>query len=267
MELEKILTTPCISLTENFHNKEDVLVAISELAKKNPALDSIPQEVILKALQEREDLSSTGFGRGIAMPHCSLDIAEFVFGVITIKAGVNFDSIDDKPVQIVLFMIAPSSRRNQHIRYLSALSSMLSNELNRTKILQATSPDGIRGIFIRHTELESSANVHSWNIFNIFVQDEAILDDVLSLLTGIDDTNISIIDALPASHFLYSKPLFSSLWGSNQQEYCKIIIATVPGNRTNEIIRHCEKLSKDQYPEGLLVTVQDLSYLNGALNI
>jgi len=268
MELEKILNTSCILQDGAFKDKQQVLETISELVMKSPAAREVTKKQVLMALEDREELSSTGFGKCIAMPHCALDIKDFVFGVITIPAGIDFDAIDDKPVNIILFMIAPKTQRNQHIRYLSALSTMLSDDLNRTKILQAKSVEAIKGIFVRHTELVSdSKKSHSWNILNIYVQEEEILDSVLSILTGIDETNISVVDALSASHFLYSKPLFSSLWGTDQQEYSKIVFAIVPANRANEIIRYCDILIKEKYPEGLLITVQEVHYINGALNI
>lgn len=267
MEFEKILNASCISVSRHFSDKKAVLKSIAELAKNSPVLENVSQEKIYQSLLEREELSSTGFGKGIAIPHCALEIEDFVFGVLTIEDGVEFEAIDEKPVNIVLFMLAPKTKRNLHIRYLSALSNMLNNELNRKKILSATSPEAVKGIFLRHTEFETSKPDSShWSLFNIIVQEENILDEALTLLAGITDTSITVLDALSASHYLYSKPLFSSLWGPSDAEYCKMIIATVPGNRTNEVIRSFEDLLKN-YSEGLQISVQELSYLSGMLNI
>jgi mannitol/fructose-specific phosphotransferase system IIA component (Ntr-type) len=268
MELTRVLDEKAIAIGRGFSSKKDVLQAIAELAKNSPVLSEFSPEDIFWALSEREDLSSTGFGKGIAIPHCTLECPEFVIGAITIPAGIEFDSIDGKPVRIVVFIIAPENMRNMHIRYLSALSGMLNNELNQKKILSANTAAGLRGIFIRHTELpESESSASGWNQFNFIIQSEEIMDRVLSLLTEVDDTNIAIADAYSAGHFLYNKPLFSSLWGTPIDNYCKIVIATVPRRLANEILRRVHQLINKEYPEGLLVTMQELQYYAGSLTL
>jgi hypothetical protein len=197
-----------------------------------------------------------------------MDIESFVLGMITIPAGVDFGSIDEQPVQIVLFVIAPRTKRKQYIRYLSVISTMLRDDKNRAEILLTTTPEAIKAIFVRHTELESEAGFASnWNLFHIFVQYESALEVILNMLNSINNSNIVIIDALSTGHFLSPQTLYSSLWESATKNFCKLVIVTVPGNRANEVIRFCEELTRNHYPEGIMVTVQELSYLNGALKM
>ena len=257
-----------IAVNKQYSSKKEVLQAISVLAINNPVLSEFSSEDIFWALNEREDLSSTGFGKGIAIPHCTLDCKQFVIGAITIPEGVEFDSIDDKPVKIITFIIAPENSRNMHIRYLSALSGMLNSDLNQKKILSAKDEAGLKGIFLRHTELpESELSASGWNQFDFIVQSEEIMDVILALLTEVDDTNIAVTDAYSAGHFLYNKPLFSSLWGTPIDNYCKIVVATVPRRLANEILRRVHQLINKQYPEGLLVTMQELQYYAGSLTM
>ncbi|MCF7913291.1 MAG: PTS sugar transporter subunit IIA [Candidatus Cloacimonetes bacterium] len=268
MELTRVLSEKTIAVNRQFSSKEEVLQAISVLAKNSPILSEFSSEDIFWALSEREDLSSTGFGKGIAIPHCILDCSEFVIGAITIPEGVDFDSIDNKPVRILVFIIAPENMRNMHIRYLSAFSGMLNHELNQTKLLAVKDEAGLRGIFLRHTELpESESSAAGWNQFTFVIQSEEIMDRVLSLLTEVDDTNIAVTDAYSAGHFLYNKPLFSSLWGTPMDNYCKIVVATVPRKLANEILRRVHQLVNKEFPEGLLVTMQELQYYAGTLNL
>ncbi len=268
MELSRVLEAKAIAVGQQFTNKKDVLQAIADMAKMSPVLAEFKSEDIFWALSEREDLSSTGFGHGIAIPHCTLDCNEFVIGAMTIPAGVDFDAIDKKPVKIVVFIIAPEKQRNQHIRYLSALSSMLNNELNRKKILASSDPEALHGIFLRHTELhETGKSASGWNQFTFIIQVEEILDRILGLLTEIDETYIAVTDAYSAGHFLYSKPLFSSLWGTPVDNYCKLVVATVPRGLANEILLRSNQLIKEEFPEGLIVTMHELNYFSGRLNI
>jgi len=268
MELNKVLDERTIAVGKQFSSKKEVIQAIADIAINSPSLKGFSSEDIFWAMTEREELSSTGFGKGIAIPHCTLDCKEFVIGAITIPEGVEFDAIDNEPVKIVVFIIAPENMRNMHIRYLSALSGMLNNELNQTKIIAVKDPASLKGILLRHTELPASeASASGWNQFTFILQSEEIMDEILGILTEVDDTNIAVTDAYSAGHFLYSKPLFSSLWGTPVDNYCKVVIATVPRRLANEILRRSHHLIGKKFQEGLLVTMQELQYYAGNLNL
>ena len=87
-------------------DKASVLKAIAALAKKNPVLSTLSEDDIFKALKEREEIGSTGFGNEIAIPHCSLEgIDEFVVGMVTAPKGVQFNAIDKKKVKVFFFII------------------------------------------------------------------------------------------------------------------------------------------------------------------
>jgi PTS system nitrogen regulatory IIA component len=61
-------------------------------------------------LQQRERIGTTGFGGGIAIPHCSLDdIEEFVVGLLIVSDGVDFESLDGKKTTTFFFIIGPKS--------------------------------------------------------------------------------------------------------------------------------------------------------------
>lgn len=268
MELEKELKENLTATWENFSNKEEVLQRISELAIADPSLAGYHSKDIYWALMEREKLSSTGFGNGIAIPHCTLDCSQFVIGALTVPQGVEFESIDGQAVHIIVYIIAPEKQRDMHIRYLSALSGLLNDDLNRKKILAAKTPAALIGIFMRHIQMpEALSSAQGWNQINFIVQSEEIMDSIMGILTEIDDTHIAVIDANNAGYYLYSKPLFSSLWGAPVENYCKVILATVPRRLSNEVLRRTNHLITQKYSEGLIVTVHPLEYLAGKLNI
>ena len=104
--------------------RHDVLRRVAQLAKTSKILKKVREEDILHALEARERLGSTGFGDGIAIPHCSFsEIDDFVVGFCRIREGVNFASLDGKPVYIVFFIIGPQNQRNRHIQILSTSCS------------------------------------------------------------------------------------------------------------------------------------------------
>ena len=120
MNLAEILYEDCIQAGAEVSEKVSVLRVIAQLAKKHPALQERSEDEIFQGLLQREETGSTGFGDCIAIPHCALDhVSDFVLGILTSPEGIDFDSIDGKPTKVFVFIIAPVSRRNDHIRILS----------------------------------------------------------------------------------------------------------------------------------------------------
>ena len=110
MNLINLLRNECIQANADCTNRDQVLAAIAALAKKSAILDNMQESEIFKGLTDREDLSTTGFGNGIAIPHCRLDgVEDFVVGVLSVPAGAAFNAMDDEPVKLFVFIIAPSS--------------------------------------------------------------------------------------------------------------------------------------------------------------
>jgi PTS system nitrogen regulatory IIA component len=114
MKLIDVLRKECVVSGAQFSDKYDAMRGVVQVAKKNPILKDVPDEEILVGLEERESLSSTGVGNGIAIPHCRLkSVTDFVVGIITIPSGVEFEALDDEKVKLVLFIIAPPGRIQQ----------------------------------------------------------------------------------------------------------------------------------------------------------
>jgi PTS system nitrogen regulatory IIA component len=77
----------------------------------------------------REQLGSTGIGAGIAIPHCRVPLCSDIVGMlITLKEPINFDSIDDNPVDIIFVLIVPEQKTDEHIETLAGLARLFSDE-------------------------------------------------------------------------------------------------------------------------------------------
>ena len=72
MNLDEMLRKECIGIDVDLADKQEALAAIARLAKRHEGLAEIDESAILKKLEEREELGSTGFGKGIAIPHCRM---------------------------------------------------------------------------------------------------------------------------------------------------------------------------------------------------
>ena len=90
---------------------------------------------LFTALINREKLGSTGFGDGIAMPHCRLASCQQVIGaLVKLDKGVDFDAIDRQPVDILFVLMVPKDATSEHLQVLSTLANHFSQEEFRTRL-------------------------------------------------------------------------------------------------------------------------------------
>lgn len=97
---------------------------------------------IYHAILEREKLLSTGFGLGLAIPHAKLSgIKDFVVGLGVHKLGIPFDSLDEKPVHVLVMILGPDSRQEDYLKVLSRVTAFLKD--NRERLLTLESPEKV----------------------------------------------------------------------------------------------------------------------------
>jgi PTS system fructose-specific IIA component/PTS system nitrogen regulatory IIA component len=101
-------------------------------------------ESIVKAILKREELGSTGIGRGVAVPHTKHPSVDRLVGTVAVSSeGVNFDSIDGEKVHLFFLLISPPDRPGDHLRALENVSRQLRNELFCKFLKQAKKPADI----------------------------------------------------------------------------------------------------------------------------
>lgn len=111
---------------------------LQELARRSAAALSFDQRVIFDALQARESLGSTGFGKGFALPHARLDTLSESFALfVRLARPIDFVSVDERPVDLVILLLTPTNIDNQHIATLAALSRPLRDEAFVRRLRQA----------------------------------------------------------------------------------------------------------------------------------
>ncbi len=121
----------------------DKIAVITELVDLLDAADQIAdRDVVLDAVIVREETRSTGIGSGIAIPHgkCA-GTKELVMALGIAAKPIDFDSIDTKPVSIVVLIASPIDRTGPHIQALARISRLMLDEQFRTKLQNATSPE------------------------------------------------------------------------------------------------------------------------------
>jgi nitrogen PTS system EIIA component len=120
MELREFFSEDAVQLELQASSKDDVLrelIALLKLGEKDEGM-------LFKMLKRRENLGSTGIGRGIAIPHCrSLVVSKLRVAFGRKKAGVDFKAIDDKPVHFFFLIVAPPLEvSNQYLPVLGKIA-------------------------------------------------------------------------------------------------------------------------------------------------
>jgi nitrogen PTS system EIIA component len=270
MKLANILKKECIYATAEIENKSSALKFIANIAKKSPVLSGVDEQVVLKGLREREELGTTGFGNGIAIPHCRLDsITDFVLGIITVPSGVDFDSTDKKKTRLLVFIIAPANRSNEHIRLLSHISQALLTPGIIDKIVLQKTAEQIYQSFTGCSDVEVDApkDVASKNLISVFVQDEEVFEPILEKIAGIESSSLVVLTSENASVYLSRIPLFASFWNNDKDQFSRMVIAIVDKGLANETIRRIESITGNLSDRsGVMIVVQEISYFAGALN-
>lgn len=121
--------------------KEEALKELVEVLARAKQVGD--KDELMKAIMERESIMSTGIGLGIAVPHAKISsVTDFVIAIGISKKGIDFNSLDDKPVHIIV-MIAGPNKQEVYLRILAKVVLMLKSEEVRRRILEASSPEEV----------------------------------------------------------------------------------------------------------------------------
>jgi len=234
-------------------------------------LKDVSESNIFNALLERENLISTDFGHGIAIPHCKLEgLKDFVIGTITVPDGVDFQAEDTELVRLIIFIIAPLQEANEHIRLLSLISQTLQEPGIVDKIVKETDREKIINYFVCGTEecafsLSSTRNRY---LMHIFVQDEGLFEDIIQVVSSTDSSSIVVVDSQYEGTYLQRIPLFANIWSDKDHDFSKIIIVVLENELTNDVVRRIDHICGGLHKcDHVLLTVQSLFYSAGSLQL
>jgi len=122
--------------------KEEVLRELVDVISRAPQIGD--RDELLKAVLEREKIMSTGIGLGIAVPHAKIgSVSDFVIAIGISRKGVEFDSLDNKPVHIVVMIAGPADQQDRYIRILAKVVLALKDPKVRETVLKAETPQEV----------------------------------------------------------------------------------------------------------------------------
>lgn len=147
MQIGDLLDRNAIALRVSAANKRQALAVIAEIAARNLGLDVAD---VLDALAEREQAGSTGVGHGVAAPHARMPGLQRMRGVfVRLEQPVEFEAVDDQPVDLIFALFAPQDAGSEHLRALARVSRLLRQAELREQLRQARTADAIHALLVQ----------------------------------------------------------------------------------------------------------------------
>jgi fructose-specific phosphotransferase system IIA component len=142
MILTQILQPTCIKVPLDSNDKDS---AITELVDLLAAANQIEdRDTVLEAVLIREQTRSTGIGSGIAIPHGKCNgVKELVMAIGIAKTPLEFDSIDQKPVSIIVLLASPIDRTGPHIQALARISRLMLDDKFKEQLQNSGSAEEV----------------------------------------------------------------------------------------------------------------------------
>lgn len=152
MRITDLLTTESIDLNFKVNSKSEAINHLVNLMYSTGNISD--KEVYKSAILAREDLSTTGIGEGIAIPHAKTSAVKKATLVAAVsKDGVDYEALDGAPSHLFFMIAAPDGANNTHLDVLSRLSTILMDAKFREKLIHANSPqEFLKLINVKETE-------------------------------------------------------------------------------------------------------------------
>lgn len=135
-------------------SKSDLLSQLATCAANSYGLD---RQAVLEGLEERERLGPTGFGGGTAIPHCKINGIEKPIAVfVRLAKPVDYQAVDDEPVDLVCALISPTQDGAAHLRALAEVSRLFRDEKFTARLRGAADSDALYALLVMTEERDAA---------------------------------------------------------------------------------------------------------------
>ncbi len=136
--LSSLLSLPNVALDVDVRDKREVLDCAARVFENNQGFSAAR---VFECLMAREQLGSTGLGKGVAVPHGRLrGLKRAAAAIIRVKEPIEFDSPDGQPVRLLVVLLVPDHAPQQYLEILSELAQMLSEPSMREQLQTLVQP-------------------------------------------------------------------------------------------------------------------------------
>jgi PTS system nitrogen regulatory IIA component len=154
MQLADFLDCDAIKTALPGGNKRSLLQQLANLAAQRIDLDP---GVILSSLNEREQLGSTGFGQGVAIPHARIEGLDRIYGLFArLGEPVDYKAIDGRAVDLVFLLLSPADAGADHLKALASISRVTRDAATLERLRGARSRDALAALLMGADELDAA---------------------------------------------------------------------------------------------------------------
>jgi PTS system nitrogen regulatory IIA component len=154
MHLADFLDCDAIKTALPGGNKRSLFKQMAELAAQRLGIDA---GVVLAGLNEREQLGSTGFGQGVAIPHAKIEGLTQIYSLFArLSEPVDYKAIDSRPVDLVFLLLSPPDAGAEHLKALAAISRVTRDGATLERLRGARSRDALAAVLMGADERDAA---------------------------------------------------------------------------------------------------------------
>jgi PTS system nitrogen regulatory IIA component len=154
MHLADFLDCDAIKTSLPGGNKRSLMKQLAELAAQRIGVGSAS---VLAGLNEREQLGSTGFGQGVAIPHAKIEGLGQIYGLFArLAEPVDYKAIDGRPVDLVFLLLSPPDAGAEHLKALASISRVTRDAANLERLRGARSRDALVALLMGADERDAA---------------------------------------------------------------------------------------------------------------
>lgn len=140
--IHELLNPGTVSVQMEGASKSEILDRMLNLLADHPNIRDF--EGVRRAVREREEVMSTGVGKGLALPHAKTSAVDGIAAAFaTTEVPIEYGSIDNQPVRLLFLMVSTENAKTQHIKILSRISRLMNEDDFRERLLAATRSEDI----------------------------------------------------------------------------------------------------------------------------
>jgi len=144
MKLQDIVIENALIPSLEATNREDAIAELVDALISAQAVESTNRDALIESILERERRGSTGFGKGVAVPHVKHDSVNQMAATIGVSAkGVDFNALDRQPVYAIFLLLSPADQPEEHLRAMEIIFGNLSQDTFRRFLRQVNNVDDI----------------------------------------------------------------------------------------------------------------------------
>ncbi|MGC9403586.1 MULTISPECIES: PTS IIA-like nitrogen regulatory protein PtsN [Vibrio] len=148
MQLSEVLSLDCTKSAVQCTSKKRALEMISEIVANQTGQDSTE---LFECMLSREKVGSTGIGNGIAIPHARMNSSDHAVAVLLqCEQPIEFDAIDNRPVDLLFALLVPEDQCKEHLKTLSSMAARLNDKQVLKQLRNAQNDEELYNIMINH---------------------------------------------------------------------------------------------------------------------